>query len=254
MSYLISAVKRKFESLTSFISGREKDEDTMTTDDDLESSRPAKRKRLNGSSTPMLHYSDTTPEESPNLIVESSIAISTTPTDISPKKSETIENGGSGTIHQPSDMLRLLPPHVLSKCLSFLSTRSERYALQTACTLFRRLSNEDHMLASVDVGGRWPANYSFSHVAQDNDDGIAVGAARRRRQRNRGALATALLARGEDVDIDDIEGEERYVLERISDRSETGTGGILSESDTTISACRKLIKFASAGNMQAIYM
>eukprot|EP00956_Cyclotella_meneghiniana_P004230 scaffold5182_cov65-Cyclotella_meneghiniana.AAC.4 len=255
MSFLISAVKRKVDYLTSFVTGQEKDDDTTTTTND-ESSRPAKRNRLNGSSTPMLHYSS---EESPNLIVES--LITTIPSALiddvsSPKESKTINGSGNSTnnnnnIHQTSNntMLRLLPPHVLSKCLSFLSTRPDRFALQTTCTLFRQLSNEDDMLANVDVGGRWPLN-SFSNdvLAQDNED------ERQYRQLDRVEVSAASDG-GDEVDADDdIEEEDRYVLEMISDRDETGTGGILTESDTTISACRKLIKFASAGNMQATYM
>ena len=255
MSFLISAVKRKVDYLTSFVTGQEKDDDTATTND--ESSRPAKRNRLNGSSTPiMLHYSL---EESPNLIIESlltTIPSTSIEDDVSsPKESETINGNGNSSnnnnIHQTSNntMLRLLPPHVLSKCLSFLSTRSDRFALQTTCTLFRQLSNEDDMLANVDVGGRWPLN-SFSNVlSQDNDED-----GRQHRQLDR-VEVDAALSRGDEVDADvDIEEEDRYVLEMISDRNETGTGGILTESDTTISACRKLIKFASAGNMQATYM
>lgn len=254
MSFLISAVKRKVDYLTSFVTGQEKDDDTTTTND--ESSRPAKRNCLNGSSTPMLHYSL---EESPNLIVESLLTtIPSTPIDddvSSPKESETINGSGNSSsnnnIHQTSNntMLRLLPPHVLSKCLSFLSTRSDRFALQTTCTLFRQLSNEDDMLANVDVGGRWPLNLFSNVLAQDNDEDE-----RQHRQLDRVEVAAASDG-GDEVDADDdSEKEDRYVLEMISDRDETGTGGILTESDTTISACRKLIKFASAGNMQATYM
>jgi len=52
-----------------------------------------------------------------------------------------------------SDFLRTIPEDVLAHCLSFLGSVEERFALQTTCKQFRRLSNSSEMLMNVDVGG-----------------------------------------------------------------------------------------------------
>jgi hypothetical protein len=46
-----------------------------------------------------------------------------------------------------------LPAEVISKCLSFLGSTEDRYALQNTCKLFRDISNSDSMLSNVDVFG-----------------------------------------------------------------------------------------------------
>jgi len=52
-----------------------------------------------------------------------------------------------------SGLLGTLPEDVLSHCLSFLNGVENRFALQTTCKQFRRISNSDKMLVNIQVGG-----------------------------------------------------------------------------------------------------
>jgi hypothetical protein len=52
-----------------------------------------------------------------------------------------------------SDFLRILPEEVVGHVLSFVSSTEDRFALQTACTQLRRISNSDEMMAKVKLGG-----------------------------------------------------------------------------------------------------
>jgi hypothetical protein len=229
MPSIVSAVKRKLAFLTSFITSDDKD---PAPNENIENSPPAKRRRLNGSSTPVLR-SDSALEESPNLIVESVEDVRLVPSSLK-EFSETVNCS-----NQPSDLLRMLPPHVLSKCLAFVGSTSDRFALQTTCNLFKSLSNLDHMLVDIDLGGDWSALAVHSHVV-DEEDGIV---------QNNGLVANNTI-RGYEDDDSDAEDEDELFVER----GAALVGGILTESDTSITACQKLIKFSAAGNTQAIYM
>lgn len=202
----------------------------LPIEDYTEKPHPAKRRRLNGASTPVLQ-SDLASEESPNLIVESSEKIKATGVVILCCTEEETRLNGS---NQPSVLLGMLPPHVLSKCFAFIASRSDRYALQTTCTLFRQLSNEEHMLVDIDLGGRWSEDAFQSHENNATGDYIA--------------------AEDDSQESDDEELGRTYDLDTSSNKRIVSVGGILSESDTSITACQKLIKFSAAGNMQATYM
>jgi F-box domain len=54
---------------------------------------------------------------------------------------------------KPQASLKALPEDVLSHCLSFLNTVEDRFALQTTCKQFCRISNTDKMLVNIQVGG-----------------------------------------------------------------------------------------------------
>jgi hypothetical protein len=105
------------------------------------------------------------------------------------------------------------------------------------------------MLVDIDLGGDWSSFPLFSHVVDEEDAFVEE------RQGNAGLREINLDA----IDDDSDETEEsqggnmdgRYVLEPMP----TGLScGILTESDTSITACAKLMKFSVAGNMQATYM
>ena len=238
MSSIISSLKRKLGFLTSFVIRDDLQMDS-SLQYDTEKPRPAKRRRLHGAATPVLQV-DLASEESPNLIVESSEKLKATDVVVLCPADEGTRLNGS---NQPSDLLGLLPPHVLSKCFAFIATRSDRYALQTTCSLFRQLSNEDQMLVDIDLGGRWSQDAFQTHVANEEDMVM-------QNTRIRGHLAA-----GDDGnESDDEELDGNCDRDAVPNKRMVSVGGILTENDTSITACQKLIKFSAAGNMQATYM
>eukprot|EP00934_Nitzschia_sp_Nitz4_P003613 Nitzschia sp. Nitz4//scaffold20_size174350//156002//157460//NITZ4_002132-RA/size174350-snap-gene-0.227-mRNA-1//1//CDS//3329541899//3603//frame0 len=54
---------------------------------------------------------------------------------------------------QDSPLLTVLPPELISHCLSFLGSAEDRFAIQNTCRLFYELSNSDEMLENVNVSG-----------------------------------------------------------------------------------------------------
>lgn len=52
-----------------------------------------------------------------------------------------------------SDFLRMLPEEVVGHVVSFVGSMESRFALQTCCTQLRRISNTDHMLVNIKLGG-----------------------------------------------------------------------------------------------------
>jgi hypothetical protein len=52
-----------------------------------------------------------------------------------------------------SDLLRTVPEEVVGYVLSFLGSTEDRFALQTTCTQFKRISDTDDMLVNVKLGG-----------------------------------------------------------------------------------------------------
>jgi hypothetical protein len=100
------------------------------------------------------------------------------------------------------------------------------------------------MLVDVDLGGDWTGFVMLSHVVDDEDetgvlnhDGAVVG--------------NEVVRYGDENEGEDV--EERYVLQTLTDGQRIPCG-ILTDDDTSITACEKLIKFSVAGNMQATYM
>ncbi|KAL7510766.1 hypothetical protein ACHAXN_009802 [Cyclotella atomus] len=240
MASLIAAVKRKLAFLSSFVIPAANAQDVITNDDILETARPTKRRRLNAPSD--------SAEESPLLIVESDNTTLQSPL-IALKSEEHLNKS-----HQPSStLLQMLPPHVLSRCLLYLGDRSNRFALQTTCTLFNQLSNQDDMLADVELGGDWSDSILHSHV---DEDIIRP----QQQQPPNNALAALLDAMGFNrqdddahIDYEDLHLQHRYVLTK-SEEQPAVKRGILTENDTSVSACKKLVKFSVAGNLQATYM
>ena len=235
MASIVSAVKRKLAYLTSFVTPKAKD--PTPNDDTTELSRPAKRQRLNGAATPMLQ--DSALEESPNLIVESVENVKVSSQLVLSSKDDL-----NGSSDQPSILLQMLPSHVLSKCLAYIADRPNRFAIQTTCTLFNRLSNEDDMLVDIDLGGDWSNIEIHTHDEESQPNPVFGGIL--------GALGVEQLAAIEAGNDDEVDLQERYAVTKSSGQSVKG--GILTESDTSVSACGKLVKFSAAGNMQATYM
>jgi hypothetical protein len=109
------------------------------------------------------------------------------------------------------------------------------------------------MLADVDLGGDWSDSILHSHV---DEDIIRP----QQQQPPNNALAALLDAMGfnhqsddADSDYEDLHLQHRYVLTK-SEEQPAVKRGILTENDTSVSACKKLVKFSVAGNLQATYM
>lgn len=66
-----------------------------------------------------------------------------------------------------SHFLRILPDEVVGHVLSFVGSMEDRFALQTTCTQLRRISNADHMRASVKLGGDLESGKNG--IIQDDD-------------------------------------------------------------------------------------
>lgn len=140
-----------------------------------------------------------------------------------------------------SDLLRILPRELLLKTLGFVGSSADRFALQTACKLFRDLSNCELILQNTDLVGV-PAEHDGASTDDDenesdgdgdsiDDDGVA---------NNRG---TALL-----MDMIRERNESKRVLARPDIR------GFIISTDTSESAARRLLPFVLARNVQATYM
>jgi len=54
---------------------------------------------------------------------------------------------------EQSRFLRIVPDDVVGYCLSFLESTKDRHALQCTCRQFRRLSNCNEILVSIELGG-----------------------------------------------------------------------------------------------------
>ncbi|CAB9508791.1 zinc finger [Seminavis robusta] len=64
-------------------------------------------------------------------------------------------------------LLGLLPEDVVSHCLSFLNTVEDRFALQTTCKQFQRISNSDKMLVNIQISGN--RDTGKGGIIQDDD-------------------------------------------------------------------------------------
>ena len=255
MASIIASVKRKLAYFLPFASPRkntlitEEENDAAVADDLI---RPSKRQRLNdGMHTPLMTRSfSATSDQQPTSTLESSVSRlsfiagnSLSLENSSAEDANTHINDSS----EPSALLRMLPADVISHCFSYVATKSERFTLQVTCTLFRSLSNANDMLAGIDLCDDW----SCTNMSLPIDDGDAS-----------------------DVDDDDDFTRERNGAEHDEDedgggpereghtgagvssvrRKSSASNGILDDSDTGVTACGKLVKFAVAGNIQAVYM
>ena len=227
MASFISRVKRKLTAFLPFSSPS--DEATPTT-----AEPPRKRQRIirdDGIQTPLLRSSS--PFQLPNPLLEPPESILLPPAfDLSEHESFSSE----GDRNEPSDLLRLLSNDVLSRCLSYIATRSDRFALQTSCKTFRRLSDADDMLVNIDLCGDWTSALTSNTTTTPN---------RMNNNFNRG---------NNDQNADDINVREMTIAFPHGRLVSNTDRGILTDSDTSVTACSKLIKYVSAGNLQAIYM
>lgn len=126
----------------------------------------------------------------------------------------------------------VLPEDLVQHTLSFLGTVSDRFALQTTCRQFHRLSNAmPDLLRDIPVGGGSGGNSSL----QQQQHEIATGTDS---TTNNEAKCTTAGRSHED------DRHRRRVILR----------SILLETDTPATASAKLEPFCAAGNLEAIYM
>ena len=76
-----------------------------------------------------------------------------------------------------SGLLGTLPEDVVSHCLSFLNGVEDRFALQTTCKKFRRISNSDKMLVKIQVGGDRETGKNGIIQEKDTPESAAVALA-----------------------------------------------------------------------------
>jgi len=73
-----------------------------------------------------------------------------------------------------SDLLRLIPEEVIGHCLGFLGSVQDRYALQTVCVQFKRISNTDTMLHDIHLGGNHETGQHG--IIRESDTPVAAAA------------------------------------------------------------------------------
>mmetsp|Transcript_13347 Transcript_13347/g.20605 ORF Transcript_13347/g.20605 Transcript_13347/m.20605 type:complete len:487 (+) Transcript_13347:96-1556(+) len=239
MASFISTVKRKLSALLSL--GSTPSDEAVELDGEMLSfaeGRPRKRRRQEGTQTPMLRWEGTqTQLSTPHLEPTDSILVPPAFT-LCHDIVSTSEGAVVNKSKVKSELLRL-SNDVLSRCLSYISTKSDRFSLQTTCTTFRRLSDCDEMLANINLGGDWNTQQTSNVPVIDNNNFILP----------------SLERGGNNQNADDIDVREMTIAFPHG-RSAVATDncGIITDSDTSITACNKLIKYAAAGNMQAVYM
>ena len=244
---MFTSIKRKFASVFGGASAEE------VSDVDIESS--AKRRRVTlgidcprsaANAPPVLCRPLSSPDggEEPPLEVPSSIkdlsplvTLSATSTTLCSRDTDDLKSCTNST----SDLLRILPRELLLKTLGFVGSSADRFALQTACKLFRDLSNSEEILQSTDLVGV-PAEHGVSTDDDENDDADEDGESIDEDgvANNRG---TALL-----MDMIRERNESKRVLAR------PDTRGFIMSTDTSESAATRLLPFVLARNVQATYM
>jgi len=231
-------VKRKLSAFLSF--GNTSSDEAAEVDGDIilsfEEGRPRKRQRHNeGTQTPMLRSSSPIQLSTPHLEPTDSIILppAFTLSNDEPSNSK----GAANKSKEPSDLLRLISNDVLSRCLSYVATKSDRFSLQTTCTTFRRLSDSDEMLANINLSGGWSASQTSNMPAIANPANFILPA----------------LERGGN-NADDINVREMTIAFPHGRLVANDNRGIISDRDTSVTACNKLIKYVAAGNIEAVYM
>ncbi|KAL3796988.1 hypothetical protein ACHAW5_005023 [Stephanodiscus triporus] len=275
MASFISSIKRKLASILPFprlnndhiVAATE----IAPSDDDDDGDRPRKRQRRNGY-LPLHRHASTASSSSsssfsaaPHLLVESTRSI---PPDFKGRSGHECPPPPATSTSPPSSaspLLRLLPNDALSHCLSYLNTPSDRFGLQVSCRTFRRLSDEEGMLASLELGGcydRASASASasgghsrFEDLGDDDDDddeGEGEDDDDDAAARRGGGAAVVAVAGG--LLLPPPRPLPPTTNARPPRRRRAADGGIILERDTSVTAIARLVKFAAAGNMQAIYM
>ncbi|KAL7528840.1 hypothetical protein ACHAXR_003524 [Thalassiosira sp. AJA248-18] len=289
MASIVSALKRKLISILPFTGAETASVDESSgasCSSSEEVGRPRKRQRLTDhndvntekktplrSSTPS---SSSSSSYTPPLVRES-ISLDdqkagnnnhdTTDDDRHDSSSSSSSGGASS---QPSPLLRLLPNDVLSHCLSYINTPSDRFALQVCCPTFSKLSNSEEMLANIDLGGGGSSSSSLFAGGVENvyspfDTAILENNELDNTGNNANGNGVDLLG-GPIIQPEAVAAaggrREQYLNMQNSSIGMIGlpnmplssARGFILDSDTSEVACEKLIKFAAAGNMQAIYM
>ncbi len=198
---------------------------------------------------------------------------------------------GNNSSSSSAPQLTHLPNDILSHCLYFIHTRSDRFGLQVSCKTLYQASNTDKMLAHLDLGGdvtaiahQRGANNFYGELDEDttagvldNDDGDGadgqdafVVVRRLQMLRHRGNI---IGGNDDEENLDENVGEDggggrlhvNHVVAgaaaaAVSQSTKSPlhpksiSNGFIVDCDTSVSACTKLVKFAAAGNVQAIYM
>lgn len=234
MASFISTVKRKLSTFLSFVGSQQSAEVERSDDVSFEEGRPRKRQRNEGTQTPMLRSSSPFQLSTPHLEPTESILL---PSAFALSREESFSC--EGAVSEPSELLRMISNDVLTRCLSYVATKSDRFSLQTTCTKFRRLSDSDVMLANIDLGGGWTSAQTLNMSAPDPNNFILPA-----------------LERGDNnnENADDINVREMTIAFPHGRLITNANRGIITDSDTSITACNKLIKFAAGGNIEAVYM
>lgn len=268
MASLVSTLKRKLASIIPFaVTGLDSDVEAaearlglgLDEDDrshDHHDQRPRKRQRLLSSPAPDRGVARSSTLYTPLLVKESTISLDDNKASV--RKCNISISGSQNSSDQPSALLRHIPNEILSHCLSYINTSSDRFALQASCKALRDISNSEEILAGVDLGGMNSYQnhiYSSFHNNLENNVNNHVGG---------GEVDDNVRVDDEIIhdffgghsNVNPVAGGARVAAVDWTETkaSETIIGGIILDSDTSVTACKKLLKFASAGNMQAIYM
>lgn len=235
MASFIATVKRK---LSTFLTLGNPSSDEAADVLSVEQGRQKRQRNNEGTQTPMLRSSSPFQLSTPHLEPTESILL---PPAFTLSHDESVfSEGTANKSNEPSELLCMISNDVLSRCLSYVATKSDRFALQTTCTTFRRLSDSDEMLANLDLDEDWTSAQTLSmpsaNVSPNN------------------FILPTLERGGNDQNADDINVREMTIAFPHGKLITNANRGIITESDTSITACHKLIKYAAAGNIDAVYM
>ena len=270
---LLSKIKRKLSSILPFYTTTNNDVDAFLTggptpateSEESNERRPHKRHRLQ-------HHESSGTATPPHLLSETTLLPSPSKLHLS---KELFTNSTIDKLDQPSDLLRHLPNDVLSHCLSYLATKQSRYSLQLTCKTFCTISNEDEMLINIELGGENEVvdnvyspslennnnnNNNNMQVDQNNGVGIENDDYVENNEEVGGvggiyAAEADNAHHAEEVLVDNIHQRRQRALQSpLTTTTRRRSGGIILDTDTSVTACKKLMKFAVAGNKEAIYM
>lgn len=221
MAALLSIIKRKLASTLPF--------HTTAHDvvDDAADERPLKRPRHDDA------RGDGYAIITPHLLSETTSLLLPSPSFKLDLSKDLFNNGNKESGHPSSpNILYLLPKHIISRCTSFIATRQDRFALQVTCKTLQELSNKSEMLVNITLCGKNEAVDSI--YAEEGEDNQGVE---------------------NDNNEDTIELRRKLCeLSPLTAPKHKPLGGILLDTDSSITACKKLMKFSIAGNKEAIYM
>lgn len=309
MASIVSILKRKLALILPPTSANRELATGTIDDDDHNTHRPHKRQRhillgdggddddagtatatsMSGTATPYLLSESARFPPPSKLLKQGNFDISLNDYNFG-KKSSSSSSSCTSSSHLILNLTHL-PNDILSHCLYYIHTRSDRFGLQVSCKTLYHASNTDKMLAHLDLGGdvtaiahhrgannfygevnedataRALGNNDGNEEVEDDDDPDAFVLVRRLQLlRHRGNIIGGNDEDDDVVDEGGVGNEGRLPVENVGaagaaqstellpPRTRSIAGGLILDCDTSVSACTKLIKFAAAGNVQAMYM